>query len=174
MNPTYNDMPEADRRNIAILCQDRLADALDAQSMSKQAHWNVKGTQFQALHTLFDDVYAEFVKYVDLIAERAVMLGAQIEGTVRSVAKRSSLVEYPLDIRSGADHVEAMSRMLAQFGKNVRAAITQSEQYHDADTADMFTEISRGVDQYLWMVESHRQEFDHSEKNHKKNIQAVP
>lgn len=160
MNPTKNDLSEANRLKIVALCQERLADAIDLQTMSKQAHWNVKGPQFRALHELFDEIHTAMLGYIDLIAERAVQLGGQIEGTARSVAKRTSLPEYPLEARSCPDHVEAMSAVLATFGQGVRAAIGRSEDCNDADTADMFTEISRGVDMHLWMTESHKQQAD--------------
>ena len=93
--------------------------------------------------------------YVDLIAERAVQLGGAVEGTARSVAKRSTLAEYPSKISSGRQHVDALSSVLAAFGKAVRAAIEESDRAGDADTNDIFVEISRGVDKWLWMVEAH-------------------
>jgi starvation-inducible DNA-binding protein len=160
MNPTKNDLAEAHRHKVVALCQDRLADAIDLQTMCKQAHWNVKGPQFQGLHALFDTIYEDVLGYVDLIAERAVQLGGQIEGTTRAVARRTSLAEYPLEARSGPDHVEAMSSALAAFGQHVRAAIARSEASEDAGTADMFTEVARGIDKHLWMVEAHKQQAD--------------
>lgn len=155
MYPTKNDLPEATRRAMIDLCNARLADAIDLQTQSKQAHWNVKGPHFFALHELFDKVNADVEDYVDLIAERAVQLGGSVEGTARSVAKRSTLAEYPLKIASGRQHVDALSSALAAFGKLTRAAIEESERAGDAATNDVFVEISRGVDKWLWMVEAH-------------------
>ena len=153
MYPTKNDIPETTRRQMIELCNARLADAIDLQTQSKQAHWNVKGPHFIALHELFDKVNDEVEDYVDLIAERAVQLGGSVEGTARSVAKRSTLAEYPLKIATGRQHVEAFSSALAAFGKLVRSAVEDSDE--DKDTNDIFIEISRGVDKWLWMVEAH-------------------
>ena len=155
MYPTKNDLPEATRRAMIELCNARLADAIDLQTQTKQAHWNVKGPNFIALHELFDKVNGDVEDYVDLIAERAVQLGGAVEGTARSVAKRSTLAEYPSKISSGRQHVDALSSVLAAFGKAVRAAIEESDRAGDADTNDIFVEISRGVDKWLWMVEAH-------------------
>jgi starvation-inducible DNA-binding protein len=157
MYPTRNDLPESARTRIIELLNARLADAIDLQTQMKQAHWNVKGPTFIALHELFDKVNEEVEDYVDLIAERAVQLGGVALGTARSVARRSQQKEYPLDISSGRDHVEAVSTALALFGKAVRAAIDASDGLHDAGTADLFTEVSRGVDKWLWFVEAHLQ-----------------
>lgn len=157
MYPTKNDLPESTRRQMIEVCNARLADAIDLQTQTKQAHWNVKGPQFIALHELFDKVNADVEDYVDLLAERAVQLGGAADGTARSVAKRSTLAEYPLKSGGGRQHVDALSSALAAFGKGVRAAVDDATRVNDQDTADILIEISRGVDKWLWMVESHLQ-----------------
>jgi starvation-inducible DNA-binding protein len=155
MYTTKNDLPEKTRRQIVELCNARLADAIDLQSQTKQAHWNVKGPNFIALHELFDKVNEDVEDYVDMIAERAVQLGGVAEGTVRSVAKRSTLPEYPVEGYDGRQHVDALSSVLAAFGKLARSAIEETARLGDQDTNDIFIEISRGTDKWLWMVEAH-------------------
>jgi starvation-inducible DNA-binding protein len=151
---TKNDLPECVRIKAIELLNARLADAIDLQTQIKQAHWNVKGPNFIALHELFDKINEDVEDYVDDIAERAVQLAGVAEGTVRSAAKRSSLIEYPTNTTDGRGHVEAISSVLAAFGKSVRKAIDDA---NDLDTADLFTEISRGIDKWLWFVEAHLQ-----------------
>src|SRR5262249_37953720 len=109
MHKTKNDLPEKVRTQVVSLLQDRLAEAIDLVTHAKQAHWNVKGPTFIALHELFDDVYEHAGEHVDLIAERIVQLGGTAEGTVRAVAKRSRLPDYPLALIAGKDHVESLS-----------------------------------------------------------------
>ncbi len=155
LNATRNDLSEEIRERMCTLLNERLADAIDLMLQCKQAHWNVKGPQFIALHELFDQVYTDVSNYVDLIAERAVQLGGMVEGTVRSVAKRTALDEYPGGIVSGPDHVAALADVLSAFGTKVRDAIDDADDAGDADTADIFTEVSRGTDKWLWMVEAH-------------------
>lgn len=157
MHKTKNSLPEKVRKDVIALLQDRLADAVDVQSQSKQAHWNVKGPGFIALHELFDKVAESAEEWVDLIAERIVQFGGTAEGTVQAAAKRTSLPAYPLAIASGEEHVASLSHALAAFGELVRKAIDQSAELDDAGTADLFTEISRDVDKYLWFVEAHAQ-----------------
>ena len=157
MFKTKNDLPEAARVKAVELLNARLADCIDLQTQCKQAHWNVKGPNFIALHELFDKINEEVEDYVDDIAERAVSLGGVAEGTARMVAKRSSLAEYPASAADGRSHVEALSSALAAFGKLARKAIDQANELNDLDTADLFTEISRGIDKWLWFVEAHLQ-----------------
>src|SRR5438067_8874767 len=157
MFKTKNDLPEATRVKVIELLNARLADCIDLQTQTKQAHWNVKGPTFIALHELFDQINEAVEDYVDDIAERAVQLGGVAEGTARMVAKRSSLSEYPTNAADGRSHVDALSSALAAFGKAARKAIEQANELGDLDTADAFTEVSRGVDKWLWSVEAHLQ-----------------
>jgi starvation-inducible DNA-binding protein len=154
---TKNDLSEATRVKTVELLNARLADCIDLQTQTKQAHWNVKGPNFIALHELFDKINEEVEEYVDDIAERAVQLGGVAEGTARTVAERSSLSEYPADAVDGRGHVDALSSALAAFGTAARKAIDQANELGDLDTADLFTEISRGIDKWLWFVEAHLQ-----------------
>jgi starvation-inducible DNA-binding protein len=155
---TKNDLPATARVEAVRLLNGRLADCIDLQTMCKQAHWNVKGPQFISLHKLFDDVSADVESYVDLIAERVVQLGGVAEGTARVVAERTTLLEYPLTISTGRDHVGALSDVLAQFGRTVRIGIEEMNELEDAASADILTEICRGVDKWLWFVEAHLQD----------------
>ncbi len=157
MFQTKNDLTESARVRTTRLLNARLADCIDLQTQAKQAHWNVKGPNFIALHELFDRVEADVEGFVDIIAERVVQLGAMAEGTARMAARRSSLAEYPEDVISGRGHVETVSSVLAAFGKAAREAIGISSDLGDLDTADLFTEVSRGVDKCLWFVEAHLQ-----------------
>ncbi len=154
---TKNDIPEDTRVELIKLLNQRLADVIDLQTQMKQAHWNVKGPSFIALHELFDKINEDVEGYVDTIAERIVQLGGIAEGTARISALRSRLDEYPLTISDGPSHVDAVSTALADFGKEVRLSILESDELEDADTTDMFTEISRGIDKWLWFVEAHAQ-----------------
>ncbi|MGH7741106.1 MAG: DNA starvation/stationary phase protection protein Dps [Candidatus Eiseniibacteriota bacterium] len=154
---TRNSLPTEDRAQIIELLNRRLADALDLQSQCKQAHWNVKGPHFIALHKLFDDVYADVTEYADLIAERIVQLGGVAFGTVRDVAENSELDEYPTNISAGEDHVKNLSAALAAFGSRMRIAIAETGELDDDASADICTEITRGADKWLWFIEAHTQ-----------------
>ena len=157
MYETENDISVQSRSELNILMNQRLASAVDLQMQMKQAHWNVKGPSFIALHELFDKVDEAVEEYVDMIAERIVQLGGIAEGTVRVAAARTRLPEYPLAIADGMAHVEAVARALSTFGQEARTTIAEANALNDADTADLFTEVSRGIDKWLWFVEAHSQ-----------------
>ena len=158
MYDTSNDLSLTTRKSIIELLNEHLADAIDLQLQAKQAHWNVKGPNFVGLHELFDQVASQAQGYADDIAERAVALGGVARGTIQAVSGQSQLREYPLEVGDWRAHVRAMQDALATFGRGVRKAIDDATALNDADTADLFTEISRAVDKSLWMVEAHVQE----------------
>lgn len=157
MYQTGNDLPLNERTELNALINLRLASAIDLQLQMKQAHWNVKGPCFIGLHELFDNIAEAVESYVDMIAERIVQLGGTAEGTVRVAAARSRLDEYPITLAEGMAHVNAVATALSDFGQEARATIGEAEELNDADTADLFTEISRGTDKWLWFVEAHAQ-----------------
>lgn len=157
MHKTKNDLPESIRVKAIALLNEHLAQSIDLMLRSKQAHWNVKGANFIAIHELFDKLNEALSEYVDLIAERAVALGGIAEGLIPLVQQKSKLGEYSLSIFEGKDHLEAIASGLATWGKLARHAINQSSEFGDLDTADVFTEVSRGLDKWLWFIEAHLQ-----------------
>ena len=158
MYKTKIDLSEKTRRNVIVILNDRLSDAIDLQSQVKQAHWNVKGPHFIALHELFDKISDAMLEQIDEIAERITSLGGTAEGTVALAARRSKLKNYPLSITSGRDHLLNLSTQLSVYGKLLRGAIDASAELGDADTADLFTQLSRAIDKYLWFLEAHLQD----------------
>ncbi len=157
LHPSKIDLAAFTRERMVRLLNARLADAVDLAAQMKQAHWNVKGPSFIALHELFDAIHADTLAQVDDLAERVTALGGTALGTVAVAAAESGLPGYPLDIFSGGDHVEAVSTALAAFGAGIREAAAAAGDAGDADTEDLFVEISRLVDKNLWLVEAHAQ-----------------
>lgn len=155
MNPTRNDLKESVRKQMADLLNATLVELIDLGLQAKQAHWNVKGPSFIALHELFDKVAEAVEEAVDTVAERAVALGGVATGTVQLVGERSELTPYPLELKGGEQHVKALSMAIATCGRRVRASIETATKTGDQGTADVFTEVVRMLDQYLWFVEAH-------------------
>ena len=157
MHKTRNTLSEKVRKKVAALLSARLADAIDLSLQSKHAHWNVKGPNFIALHELFDSVHDVVESKVDELAERLTALGGVAEGTLQAVGRRSSLAPYPLAIRSGTDHLEALARVIASFGGLTREAIDAAAAAGDEVTADLFNGITGDIDKQLWFIEAHLQ-----------------
>ena len=133
----------------------RLADAIDLALVTKQAHWNLKGPTFIAVHELLDELRDDVDEHVDIIAERVAQLDGIALGTLQTVSKASKLAPYPTDIRKVSDHVGALVDRYAAVSKSTREGIDTADEAGDADTADIFTAFSRSLDKNLWFLKSH-------------------
>jgi len=142
---------------LTALLNQSLASAIDLKLQAKQAHWNVKGENFIALHELFDKASAEIDEYADMLAERTVQLGGIAQGTLQAVGKSSGLSPYPANIQDSQQHIKALGGGIGALAESLRQAIDTADAEGDAVTADLFTEITRGLDKLRWFVESHRQ-----------------
>lgn len=152
---TRIDLAEDIRAKVVDTLNQTLAATLDLKTQVKQAHWNVKGMDFHQLHLLFDEMAGELEGYVDIVAERVTALGGVALGTARIAATNSILPEYEINAVTGAEHITALADRYAAYGKHVREAIDVTDELGDADTADLYTEISRTIDQRLWFLEAH-------------------
>ena len=154
---TRIDLAQDVRVGVVTTLNQTLAASLDLKTQVKQAHWNVKGMDFYQLHELFDDMASELEEFVDMVAERVTALGGLALGTARIAAQDSILPEYPFDAVEGVAHVTALAERYALYGKLVRDGIAVTDDWGDADTADLYTEISRAIDKRLWFLEAHLQ-----------------
>lgn len=154
---THNDLSEEVRAQIIQILNQQLADTFDMHSQLKQAHWNVKGMQFIALHELFDTLAESIEDQVDMIAERATALGGAALGTARMAAANSRLPEYPLSITDGQDHVKALVERMSQLAASTRLEIDRATDLGDQATADLYTGVVRDLDKHIWFLEAHIQ-----------------
>lgn len=157
MDTTNNN--DQTRTVLIELLNARLADTIDLLYQAKQAHWNVTGREFFSLHELFEKISDELREHVDDIAERVAQLGGEAEGTIKMVAERSSLPEYPRHVAGGGvAHLELLSNALTAAATSMREAIDQASSLGDEVTADIFVGATRELDKLHWMVSAHGRE----------------
>ena len=155
MPNTKHSLPDNARFASIEILQQGLVDAIDLAAQTKQAHWTVSGPNFIALHELFDQLHTDVDGFSDLLAERIAILGGQPHGTIQSVERQSQLETYPTDIKAQAEHIEHLGSAFAKFGKALREAIGKASEIGDEVTADILTEVTRGIDKALWFIETH-------------------
>src|ERR1700761_2846906 len=124
--PTKNNL-KSNVKNVAIdLLNARVADCIDLALLTKQAHWNLKGREFIAIHEMLDEFRTQVDDYVDTMAERVAQLGGTALGPTQTTAKGTTLPPYPTDIHSIPDHLHALIERYGQAANSVRAAIDQA------------------------------------------------
>lgn len=157
MLTTKNDLPEDARQEMVKLLNEQLADMFDLFSQTKQAHWNVKGPQFFHLHELYDQLAEGLLAHIDTIAERATALGGTATGTVRMAAEATRLKEFSRGPVGSMESVRMLVERYADAAETTREAIDKAEEAKDQDTMDVFVEVSRDLDKFLWFLEAHIQ-----------------
>jgi starvation-inducible DNA-binding protein len=145
-------LPEDARVKIADTLSARLADGLDLHSQIKVAHWNIKGPQFASLHPLFETFAVSLATHNDTLAERAVTLGAKAYGTVRHVARASSLAEYPQETTRDLEHVKLLADRFEKYLEGARASRAVAEKSGDTDTVDILTVIITEFEKNAWFL----------------------
>lgn len=157
LHAVRHDLPADKRAELVELLNRNLADVSDLRGQTKHAHWNVKGRDFYQLHKLFDELYAKLDPLVDEIGERITALGGTARGTARQVSANSRVAEFPNETFEGMAVVTALADRYAQVARSTRESIDAADGLGDKDTADLFTEVSREIDQSLYFLDAHLQ-----------------
>jgi starvation-inducible DNA-binding protein len=155
LHPSRIDLPPEIRLDVTDMLNQTLAYTVDLRSHVRQACWNVKGKDFMQLHALFTTIATELEAYSDLVAERIAVLGGVVKGTDRTTATLSELTEYPNTIMDGDAHVAALAERFARYAAVIRSGITRAADVEDAGSAALYTDISRGVDKWLWVLDAY-------------------
>lgn len=143
------------KSTVIELLNARLADSIDLALATKQAHWNLKGPNFIAVHEMLDPMRTAIDGHVDIIAERIAQLDGTPLGTSQAVVKATSLDAYPTDIKKVPDHLAALADRFGKLANQVREDIDTADEAGDADSADILTAYSRDLDKNLWFIKSH-------------------
>lgn len=156
LRKTANNLADNTKKSSIALLIQRLAETIDLALATKQAHWNMRGKQFIAVHEMVDGFRTQLDGHVDTMAERIVQLGGVALGTTQDVAKTTKLPPYPTDIFKISDHLDALITRYGMVANNLRKAVDEADEAGDADTADIFTQASRDLDKALWFLEAHK------------------
>ena len=144
---------ESNRKKIAEGLSNLLADSYTLYMMTHNFHWNVKGPQFNTLHTMFMAQYTEQWAALDVIAERIRALGYPAPGTYSEFVKRASIKEV-----NGVPIAEDMVRHLVKAqeatAKTARKLFPVVDSANDQPTADVLTQRIDVHEKTAWMLRS--------------------
>ncbi len=157
LHATTIGLPEKERLAVMELLNETVASKTDLYLRLKQAHWNVKGMEFIALHKLFDEIADELLEHIDIVAERVTSLGGTALGTLQAAAQKTILPPYPTDIFSGREHLEQLIDSFTRVSTTCRGKIKKAEDLGDIATGDVYISLTRMLDKNLWFLQAHLQ-----------------
>jgi len=138
-------------KTLADNLQAVLVDLLDLAIQGKQAHWNVVGRNFRDTPRQLDEIIDDARTFSDTIAERMRALHAVPDGRSATIAKTSSLPEFPAGEVSTTETIDLVTARL-------EAAVGTARDVHDAvdeedpTSADLLHAIIERLEQFAWMV----------------------
>ncbi len=158
---TRNDKQQMDRQPnthqaaLAQVLNHHLALAADLYSQIKQAHWNVVGPNFIALHKLFDEQAVVVLGHIDLYAERIRALRGVPAGTIRQAVRESPLPDLEARELPGPEAVREILHRFETYSASLTEAMEECAKHDDLATQDIFIETLREVDLHAYFLRSH-------------------
>jgi starvation-inducible DNA-binding protein len=143
-------MTSAGHNEQASALDGALADLLDLGLLAKQAHWNLIGPRFRAMHLLLDELADTARDGVDRIAERAVTMGHSPDGRASTITALSSLPQLEPGPLRDVDAITAFGNILDAVETRIHSALEAFEK--DLVTVDLFTDVLAAVEKYAWML----------------------
>jgi len=139
------------RREVADMVANVLADEYRIFVNTQGLHWNVEGPLFYSLHKLTESQYRELFESIDALAERIRALGLPAPQSFREFAERSILNDLPED----AELQVRIKQLIADYERAVRRAalvVQLAETHGDVRTADLLTERVGVYEENAWML----------------------
>ena len=128
-----------------------LADLIELHVQGKQAHWNIVGTNFRDLHLQLDEIIDAARAFADETAERMRALHALPDGRSSTVAKSTSLAEFPAGLINTKDAIERIVAALEATVGTMRKVHDEVDE-EDPTSADLLHAIIAKLEQFAWMV----------------------
>lgn len=144
--------PEA-KEKVAPLLQGALVDLIDLALQCKQAHWNLSGPNFRAVHLQLDEIIDQVRMASDDVAERLVTIGFVADGRAATVAQSSGLAAFPEGEVSVPETIALISDRLAACAKNMVERIDALGEV-DPVSQDLLIGITAPIEKQLWMLQS--------------------
>lgn len=130
-----------------------LVDLVELHLQGKQAHWNVVGKNFRDMHLQLDEIIEDARLFADQMAERMRALHAVPDGRSATVAKSTSLADFPSGLVDTKDTVSMVVAMLEAAVGRMREVHDQIDE-EDPTTADILHGFIEKLEQYAWMVDA--------------------
>lgn len=155
MNPIKSPLSDEARSTTGKALQTALVDLLDLTLQAKQAHWNLIGKHFRSLHLQLDEVVDTTRRHADEVAERAVAIGVNPDGRVRTIADSSKFGALEPGYLQDDAVVTAFIDRLSIAVQRIREGIDATEKT-DLVSQDLLIGVATDLEMHLWMFQAQR------------------
>jgi starvation-inducible DNA-binding protein len=147
---------EQNRHAITLQLSKLLADEFLLYTKTRNAHWNVEGTDFHAMHLFFESQYRQLDEMTDSVAERIRQLGHYAPATISQLQRLTHLSEYAEHDNSSLSYIRELLEDHESVIEFIRENISPfANEFKDAGTSDFITGLMEKHEAMAWMLRAH-------------------
>jgi len=155
MNASIGIAP-ANLQAVTVQLSKLLADEFLLYTKTRNAHWNVEGTDFHTMHIFFEQQYEQLDETMDSVAERIRQLGHYAPATLQSFLSLTHLTEK---LGERNDSMGFIKELLTDH-ENIIILLRENinkfaDDYGDAGTSDFITGLMEEHEKMAWFLRAH-------------------
>lgn len=147
--------PTAETAKVAESLQATLVELIDLSLQAKQAHWNLLGPSFKAIHLLLDELTDQYRDWYDEVAERLAARGVAADGRIATVFAGTPLEPLPAGQLRDQDVLAFFEARVTLVADRVRARLDPIGG-HDTVSQALLLSIVLGLDEQCLTLRAHR------------------
>lgn len=133
-----------------------LADEYVLYTKTLNAHWNMEGRDFHAMHAFFKSQYTEIGNIIDMVAERMRMLGHYAPATMKQFLELTHLTEQSREKNDSAGFINELLSDHESIIIYIRSQLSHLDtQIRDQGTSDYLTGLVQYHEKIAWMLRAH-------------------
>ncbi|MCF2443961.1 DNA starvation/stationary phase protection protein [Dyadobacter sp. CY345] len=147
---------EENRNAVAAQLAKLLADEFVLYTKTRNAHWNVEGADFHAMHLFFESQYQQLDEVMESVAERIRKIGHYAPATLSQLLKLTHLTEATANKNDSNGFLKELLEDHESIITFIRGNINPfANEYHDAGTSDFITGLLETHEEMAWMLRAH-------------------
>jgi len=155
MNPAIG-IKKDSLAKVAHILNGFLADELLLYLKTRNAHWNIEGSDFHAMHKFFEEQYEQLDETMDEVAERIRMLGHYAPATMKSYLELTHLTEQSRGKNDSAGFIKDLlgdhESIIIRLRENINLF---ANELNDLGSSDFITGLMETHEKMAWMLRAH-------------------
>jgi len=147
---------EENRSAVSAQLGKLLADEYVLYTKTRNAHWNIEGPDFHAMHLFFESQYQQLDDVMDSVAERIRKIGHYAPATLTQLLQLTHLTEASVNKNTSTGFLKELLEDHESIITFIRGNINPfANDYHDAGTSDFITGLLETHEEMAWMLRAH-------------------